>query len=168
MDQATATVIAATIALIGVLAGLVVGARRWRRDRRDARSADFTKDRQAAYRGLWSSVEGLSVALRTDTLTDEAFRARIRDLNADLLKAGLYVDEADRELASSYIKAVERFHLVVTSSNDPGAKVTFGDTGIIPDDVILRVRDLGAAQERAMDLRAQLVQRIRLVLNDAV
>jgi hypothetical protein len=82
--------------LVGVLAGLAVGARRWRRERRDAGAADFRKERQAAYRDLWSKVEGLSVDLRTDTLSQESLRARVRDLNASILKAGLYIDEDDR------------------------------------------------------------------------
>jgi hypothetical protein len=166
MNQATATVIAAIVALVGVLAGLVVGLRRWQRERRDARTADFIKDRQAAYRNLWSTIEGLSVDMRTEALKGEALRGRLRDVNAELLKAGLYIDEPDRDLASSYIKAVERFHEVVSSSNDPGAKITFGDTGAIPPEVMRRVRDLGGAQERATDLRAQLVRRIRVVLNN--
>lgn len=168
MDQATATVIAAALALIGVLVGLVVGLQRWRSERRDTRTADFIKDRQAAYRSLWSGVEGLSVALRTEAFTGETLRDRIRDLNADLLRAGVYIDERDRELASSYVKAVEQFHLIVSSSDDPGAKVSFGDTASIPPEVIQRSRDLGVAQERVMKLRAQLVERIRLVLKGEV
>jgi len=166
MNQATATVIAAVLALAGVLVGVIVGVRRWRRERRDTRTADFTRERQAAYRTLWSTIEGLSVALRTEALTGEALRGRLREVNAELLKAGLYIDEPDRELASSYLKAVERFHHVVSSSNDDDAQVNFGDTNAIPPEVISRVRDLGAAQAQATALRGQLVQRIRAVLND--
>ena len=166
MNQSTATVIAATLALVGVLAGLIIGLRRWKRERRDTRTADFTRERQTAYRNLWSTIEGLSVALRTEVLKGEALRGRLREVNAELLKAGLYIDEPDRELASSYIQAVERFHHVVSSSNDADAEVSFGNTNAIPPEVISRVRDLGAAQERATALRGQLVRRIRAVLND--
>jgi hypothetical protein len=166
MDQSTATVIGATLALLGVLAGLGVATRKSSRERRDAKTAEFTKDRQAAYRSLWTSVEGLSVALRTEALAAAPLRERSRELNAELLKAGIYIDEADRELASSYVKAVERLHMIASSSKDPAAKVAFEDTGPIPLEVVQKVSDLGEAQEQAMSLRAQLVERIRLVLND--
>jgi hypothetical protein len=160
-------VIGAALALLGVLAGLGVAVRKSSRERRDAKTADFTKERQTAYRALWINVEGVSVALRTEALTAEELRDRIRNLNAELLKAGIYVDEADRELASAYVTAAERLQSIASSSNDPVAKAAFEATSRIPSEVVQRVRDLGAAQEQATSLRAQLVQRIRAVLGDS-
>jgi hypothetical protein len=166
MDQPTSTVVAAVVALIGVLAGLAVGLRRWQGERRDARTADFAKDRRAAYQNLWSNVEGLSIALRTERLTRDELDGRVRELNAGLLKSGLFIDEPDRESAASYVEAVKRFHALVSSSNDPEAQRSFSLTDAIPAEVIQRARDLGVAQERARDLRGRLVQRLRVVLND--
>jgi hypothetical protein len=164
MEQSTATVVAAVLAFVGVLAGLAVGLRRSHRERRDVRTLEFTKERQAAYRNLWSTVEGLSVALRTETLTGDALHGRIRDINAELLRSGLYIDELDRHLATAYIKSVEHFHDIVSSSDDPDVKISFGDTDTIPPHVIQRVRELGDAQERATGLRDRLIRRIRDVL----
>ena len=152
MNQATATVIAAVVALVGVLAGAVIGVLRWKRERRDARAADFTRDRQAAYRSLWSNIEGMSVALRTDRLDSEGIRKRVREVNAELMKAGLYLDEPDRDLASSYLAALERFHAAVASSDEPEARKAFNDTGVIPQHAIRKVQDLGTAQDRVAEL----------------
>ncbi len=56
----------ALIGLVGTIAGLWVGYRRWLEDKRVAASKGFYAGRQEAYQQLWDKVEGLNVDARIE------------------------------------------------------------------------------------------------------
>jgi len=165
---AIATIVAAVLALSGVIAGIVVAPRRWQAERRDTRRAQFTKDRQSAYRRMWESVEELDIDLRSSDLSPIEIAAKVRDINVRLIKCRLYIDDADRELIASYVKALGDYQRLIMSSNDSAAKEEFEmtATGLTPS-LRLRVQEMYYAQEDLGATRARIIARIRLVLIDA-
>jgi len=164
MDQPTATIIAAVLALVGVLAGVGASARRSRRERQEAKATTFDAERGAAYKALWSQVEGIAVAMRTEALRGEALRLRLREINAELMKGGLHVDPADRKLVEEYVNAVVIFHAAVDESADGETKRKVAETGLIPQEVLARVQSIHNSKQRADSLRERLVNRFREVL----
>jgi hypothetical protein len=164
MQQSFATVIAAVIAVAGVLVGIVAGTRRWRAERREAKSADYAKGQRDAYTRMWELVEGFHIALRTDDLTENDIRERIRDTNAQLLREGIYLASQDRELFATYMKAVWNVKRLVDLSADERASRDYGTTSVdcpLPTEMLA---ELGKAQRGANALREGLIYRIRLVL----
>ena len=74
LDAPLATVIAAAIALAGTLIGIIVGYRRWSRERTSERFRRFETDRQDIYKSLWDRVEEINAALRRDRVDDRGLQ----------------------------------------------------------------------------------------------
>ncbi len=162
--SAIATIVAAVLALTGVIVGVVVGIRRWRTERLDARRAPFHKDRQSAYRDIWDAVEDLHVSMRTDDLTQDDLDAKFQQINARMLKSGIYLDDADREAVRLYIEALLVYQKVLQASGNAETRrahritQTNAPVGFNPQALL-------QAQERTTELRQQLVTRMREVLS---
>jgi hypothetical protein len=156
----------ALIGLIGTIAGLWVGYRRWLADKRVAASKGFYAGRQTAYQQLWEQVERLNVEARIEQIPQEDYSKRIAEINAFMLKASLFIDDPDRQLVNSYIQAAHRFHEVVRSG-EIDAEINLGDTAIIPEAVLQQCTALRESQKSALALRASLLKKIRSVLAEA-
>jgi hypothetical protein len=160
---AIASVVAALLAFAGVIAGIVVGIRRWKTERRDTKSAQFAKDRQGAYREIWDAIEELDIALRTKDLTPDEQTKTIQGVNVRMLKGGLYLDTADREALSQYVTELTAYQKLLETSGDDGAKRARRITAVGAP-VNMNLHELLAAQERTERMREQLIIRIRGVL----
>jgi membrane protein implicated in regulation of membrane protease activity len=68
-----ATILAALIAFVGMVLGLIVAYRRWVRERESARFARFETDQQDIYKSLWEKVEDVNVSLRRMRVDDSGF-----------------------------------------------------------------------------------------------
>ena len=156
----------ALLGFIGTIAGLWVGYRRWREDKRVAASQGFYAARQQAYQQLWEQVEGLNVEARIEQIPQQDYNKRIAAINAFMLKSSLYIDDPDRQLVNSYIQAAHRFHEVVRSG-EVDADLNLGDTAIIPEAVLQQCTALRESQKSALALRASLLKKIRSVLAEA-
>ena len=156
----------ALIGLVGTIAGLWVGYRRWLEDKRVAASKGFYAGRQEAYQQLWDRVEGLNVDARIEALPTEDYSKRIAEINAFMLRSSLYIDDPDRQLVNSYIQAAHRFHEVVRSG-EVDADINLGDTAIIPEAVLQQCKALRESQKSALTLRETLLKKIRSVLSKA-
>lgn len=153
----------ALLALSGVLAGIFVGVRRWKVERGDARSAQFTKDRQAAYRELWDSIQALDVFLRDESLSADAAGLRVREINAALIRHALYVQAADRDQMAKYVAALVSYQKLISA--DPVAHASFSDTAAgLPAGVTLR--QIFAARDELTAMQEALADRVRRVLLD--
>lgn len=163
MLDSVATVIAAVIALAGTLIGIAVGYRRWSRERTAQRFARFETDRQDIYKSLWDRVEQINAALRRDRVDETGFTELVADLNEFIIRNGAHVDDADYELVNRYVAAVKKFDEFV-SRQDPEAQVPYGQTQVISPEVLNRVKELGEAQNRVLQLRNELRTRVRMVI----
>jgi hypothetical protein len=156
----------AVIGLVGTIAGLWVGYRRWLEDKRVAASKGFYAGRQDTYQQLWEKVERLNVDARIEQIPQEDYSKRIAEINAFMLRSSLYIDEPDRQLVNSYIQGAHRFHEVLRSG-EVDADINLGDTAIIPDTVLQQCQALRESQKNALALRETLLKKIRSVLAEA-
>jgi hypothetical protein len=160
-------ILVALIGLAGTIAGLWVGYRKWREDKRVEASKLFHAGRQKAYHQLWEIVERLNVDARIDQIPQADYSRRIADINSFMLTTSVYIDDTDRNLVNSYIRAAHRFHEVVRSCEIDGADVDLGDTANIPQEVLQQSRALLESQTSALALRETLLQKVRSVVSAA-
>ena len=167
MTESQTAILVALIALGGTLGGIVFGYRKWRAQARAERFGAFEKERQAAYKEMWSQVENLNVDSRIDPIDDSAFLQRRQEVNASMLRAGIYVEDRDRELINEYMAAVREFHKAVRRSGREDAETDLGNTGDIPPEVLVTAREIAETQERALDLREAVITRVQEVVAGA-
>ncbi len=163
LNASIATILAAVIALVGTVLGLVVGYRRWVKERQSVRFAKFEADRQDIYKTLWERVEGVNVALRRDRVEEKAFAQLVGDLNEYMLRNGAHLEDADRVLANRYVAAVKRFHQAVLAAG-ADAQVPYGETQDVPAEVLRGFRARAEASDEAKRLRDELRTKVRTVL----
>lgn len=163
LDAPSATVIAAAIALVGTLIGLVIGYRRWARERTDQRFARFEADRQDIYKSMWDRVEQINASLRRERVDNAGFGELVSDLNEFIIRNGAHVDDADYQLVNRYVAAVKQFHDIVSKLPEE-AQVPYGQTQAIPEEVVKRITELGEAQVQVGRLRDELRSKVRLIL----
>lgn len=165
MLDSTATVIAALIALVGTLAGLGLGYRRWSQERRARHSDKFEDERREIYKGLWDRVEEVNAALRRNRVDEAGFSELVSDLNEFMIRNGAHVDDPDQSLVNQYVAAVKRFDEVVAATESADVKVPYGKTTTIPPDVLVKVKVLADAQEQVNRLRTELLAKVRSVIS---
>ena len=164
MDGPTATVLAALIALVGTLVGVVFAYRRWSQEKQSVRFGKFEDERQSVYRTLWDRIEGINVALRRERVDGQRFQELVADLNEFMLRHGAHLGDEDRVLANRYVQAVQVFDAAVRESGED-AQIPYGTTQDIPLEVVQRARKLSKAQEEATTLRDELRRKVRVVLS---
>ena len=165
LDPALATIVAAVIALIGTLAGLRVGYRRWSEERKAQRSEKFEAERRDIYKGLWDRVEEVNASLRRNRVDDVGFSELVADLNEFMIRNGAHLDDSDQHLVNLYVAAVKRFDEVVRAAASEDAKVPYGQTMSIPPEVVSRLQALGEAQDRVSRLRNELLAKVRSIVS---
>jgi len=163
INASVATILAALIALVGTVLGLVIGYRRWAREQQSVRFAKFEADRQDIYKTLWERVEGVNVALRRDRVDEKGFGQLVGDLNEFMLRNGAHLNDSDRALANRYVAAVKKFHEAVLMAG-AGAQIPYGETQDIPPEVARRARALADAAGEAKGLRDELRNKVRIVI----
>jgi hypothetical protein len=160
-------ILVALIGLAGTLAGVWIGYRKWAEDKRAAASKGFRLGRQGAYQQLWAKVEQLNVDARIEQIPQQDYAKRIAEINAFMLTSSVYLDDADRNVVNSYIRAARRFHEVVRACEIEGANVELGDTANIPPEVLEQSRALWESQKSALALREALLQKVCSVVSGA-
>lgn len=163
LEAPIATILAAVIALVGTVLGLVVAYRRWAKERQSARFAKFEADQQDIYKALWDRVEVVNVALRRDRVDEKGFAQLVGDLNEFMLRNGAHLEDSDRRLVNHYVAAAKRFHEAVSKAG-ADAQVPYGETQDIPPEVSRRIAALADAADQAKRLRDELRSKVRKVL----
>jgi hypothetical protein len=163
LSAPVATVLAAAIALVGTVIGLIIAHRKSKSERQAARSARFETDQQDLYKTLWQKVEDVNVALRRQRVDQAGFRNLVADLNEFMLRNGAHMEDSDSKLVNRYVSAVKLFHDAVSNAGEQ-AKVPYGSTQEIPPEVLLKARSVAEASTAASELRDQLRARVRSVL----
>jgi hypothetical protein len=158
-------IITATIALFGTMLGIYFGYRKWHLDRKATRFNQFEKDLQRVYRELWEKVETFNIRVRVEEINMEQFSEHLKDLNSFMLQYGIYFEDEDRDLANKYANAVFNFQNAVRNSDIEEARIPLGETQVIPQEVIDQAKEIGEAQELALQIRSQIRTRIRTVLS---
>jgi len=159
----TITVVTALLALSGVLAGIFVGIRKSSVVRRDTRRAQFIKDRQAAYRELWDSIQALDIFLRDDAMAPDKADRRVREINATLIRQTLYIETNDRDQMAEYVAALVNYQTFIAV--DPEALAHFAKTSAsLP--TIGTLPEIFAARDKLVALHEALAERVRDVLLD--
>ena len=164
MGEYAVPIIVALLGLAGTIAGLILGYRKWVQERHTEHSKAFRADRQGAYKQLWERAEQLNVDGRIAEIPDEEFSRRVAEINAFMLTSNVYLDDSDRGLVNSYIRAARAFHEAVRSSDDAGAEVALGETQDIPQGALQRSQAISETQQKALELRASLLQKVRSVV----
>jgi hypothetical protein len=95
----------------------------------------------------------------------EQFSEHLKDLNSFMLQYGIYFEDEDRDLANKYANAVFNFQNAVRNSDIEEARIPLGETQVIPQEVIDQAKEIGEAQELALQIRSQIRTRIRTVLS---
>jgi hypothetical protein len=157
-------IITATIALIGTVIGLIFGYKKWKSEQNLKSFGQFGKDKQNAYKELWNRVEEFNIKVRLEEVDSNDFSIYLQNLNAFLLKSGIYIKDEDRVLANDYVEAVYLFQKTVKDSDIEAAKVPLGDTAIIPPHVFEQSKEIKRTQQNALSLRDELLTKIRKVL----
>ena len=85
------------------VAGL--GYRQWKKG---ARSGAYLADREAAYKSVWQALEDLHLYVRTNAFEAEAFDRLVRAANAQMIRSGLHLDEADQVAARRYMESLKQ------------------------------------------------------------
>jgi hypothetical protein len=97
---------------------------------------------------------------------NEGFSAGISAFLVDVTsfgwKNGIYIDEADQELAQEYLFVVYEFLRLVVQHEV--AKEWVATTAALPRDVPATLRAMQVAQDQADELHTQLAGRVRAVL----
>jgi hypothetical protein len=163
LNASIATILAAVIALVGTVLGLVVGYRRWAKERQSVRFAKFEADQQDIYKTLWERVEGVNVALRRGHVDEKAFAQLVGDLNEFMLRNGAHLNDSDRMLANRYVGAVKRFHEAVLAAG-ADVQIPYGETQDIPPEVTRGIKAFADAADEAKRLRDELRSKVRTVL----
>lgn len=156
-------IVTALLALAGVLAGIFVGIRRWKVERRDVRHAQFTKDRQAAYRELWDSIQALDLFLRDDAMSPSEAELRVRQINVTLIRHALYIQASDRDQMAAYVAALVSYQKII--SVDPAALADFGKTSARPP-TFGTLPEIFEARDKLTALGEALAARVREILLD--
>jgi hypothetical protein len=160
-DATIQAIVPALIALLGTLLTIAVGIWQWRRQNQAQRPNPFAADKQAAYKGLWDKLEEAHVKIRVENTNTVDYRKAVQDINGFILKQSLYLDEADRILANTYLKNLQAFSDFVQSSANESLKETWADTGAFPPEMTGAVR----AYQEMEAARNQILERCRKVLN---
>lgn len=164
------------LGLLGVIAGLWYGQRRWRREREDKQRNFYETKRKEAYAGLWEVVQDAHLGMRASLRKSPSlgFPAFLTNVNSFMWKHGVYIESLDRELAQEYLFLVYEFLRLVSQSE--GARewielsVEFPSSPRGPSDpsypanmpsTLIAMR---LADNEANIVRDRLVERIRLVL----
>jgi hypothetical protein len=109
MTDLMKVLIPSAVTLAIALIGGLLQYRKWRLERERSRREDFQKSRKSACEGLWKSVEGAHVQIRSEEITPDKFRTLIREVNSYILENDIYLDGDVRVLANEYLKSV--YHL---------------------------------------------------------
>ncbi len=154
---------AAVIAFVGTVLGLVIAYRRWLKERDAARFARFETDQQDIYKKLWERVEIVNVALRRDRVDETGFAQLVADLNEFMLLSGAHIDNSDTRFVHRYVDAVKQFHDSVRAAGLE-SQIPYGETQEIPEEVLRKQVALEAAEREASRLRDELRAAVRRVL----
>ncbi|MBZ0290569.1 MAG: hypothetical protein K8I30_23295 [Anaerolineae bacterium] len=160
-DSTIQAIVPALIALLGTLLTIAVGVWQWRRQNQAQRADPFKADKQAAYKALWDKLEDAHVKIRVENTDTADYKKVVQDINGFMLKQALYLDEADRILANTYLKNLQAFSDFVQSSANESLKETWADTGAFPPEMTNAVR----AYQQMEAARNQILERCRKVLN---
>ncbi len=121
------------IALAGVVAGLWLGQRQWKAEqaRKDAEEAreqrdTFIENERRAYSGLWELTARTQEEMRgaLEALTPQRFSGLLADLNAYMLREGLYIERQDRFLTIEYLFWVNEYFRILATSDRSGDLLT--------------------------------------------
>jgi hypothetical protein len=160
-DSTVQAIIPALIALLGTLLTIAVGIWQWRKQTQSQHTNPFNADKQAAYKALWENLEAAHVKVRVENTNAADYKKIVQDINSFILKQSLYLDEADRTLANTYLNKLHEFSNFVQSSANESLKETWADTGAFPPEMTGAVR----AYQEMEAARNQILERCRKVLN---
>lgn len=120
--------------------------------------------RQTAYEELWRRVEEIHIKIRTEEVEGEVFSRLIRSINTYIFQNSLYFDAAVHKLTNSYLLLLLDIRRVVIEAGDEEASNALEVTADIPLSAIHRVARLGELVEGAERVRAELLGKVRAVL----
>jgi hypothetical protein len=124
----------------------------------------YQDKRREAYEGLWEVVQTAHLRMRR-SLTEgfsDGISAFLVEVTSFGWKKGIYIDEADQELAQEYLFMVYEFLRLVVQHEV--AKDWVATTAALPRGVPRTLRAMQVAENKADELRAQLAGRVRAVL----
>ncbi len=153
--------IAAVLAFIGTVLGVYFAHMRWLREKSLERYSLYEAERQSAYRELWQRVESLNIMIRVQEVTEQDFLSHLQDLNSFILANGIYLEDQDRVLANEYTRAVFSFSSAVNEAEKEGFELPLGTTQEMPKEVVSNIKEVADAQQKALTLRAKLLNRIK-------
>jgi len=164
MSDWTKTMLPALIGVFGTAITVFFGYRQWKRQQKTAREESFNADRKAAYKALWDLIETFNVGLRTSGAADKASE-RIVELNAFLLKSGLYIQPDHCDLARQYSTALSRLDSLIRGSRDSKLRGAWSRTADpLPPDAVERFNEIDRANGEVTLLRDKLIEISRSVL----
>jgi hypothetical protein len=162
MSDWTKTVLPALIGVFGTGITVFFGYRQWKRQQKTAREESFNNDRKAAYKALWDLTESFNVELRARGAPPEK---GVTELNAFLLKSGLYIQPEHCELAKRYAAALSQLDSLIRGSQDAKLRGKWSATANpLPPDAVSRFREIELAHNEANFLRDRLIETSRSVL----
>jgi hypothetical protein len=126
----------------------------------------FSTRRKAAYEELWRRIEEIHLKIRSEEIGDAAFSALLRGMNTFIFQNSAYLDEALHDLANTYLLLLLDVRRVLEEAGDEEATRAFADTEPIPVSALGHAREMRDLVERAEGVRADLLRRVRAVLDE--
>ncbi len=134
----------------------------------DAQRGPYEEKRRDAYDGLWRVIEQAHVFARSEgPKSASAERRFTADVNAFAMVNGVYIDDADRQLAHEYITGVLQFLANLEAADRPEYREMAMSTASYPSDFGPAVQQLAQESQRIEELRVELRSRVRTVLGGA-
>ena len=156
-DELLKILVPAGLALIGVLAGLLVGYRRWLQERRDSQNEDYRKERREAYKELLEKLENIHVTVRRFSGSSSRISSLIADVNTHILKSAAYLEDDVRELANRYVESLKELDYIVRNSESEEVIEDWESTAPLPPSVF----EVARAEAKTEDIRGRIVDKVR-------
>jgi hypothetical protein len=169
MSDTLKVVLPALLALAGTLVGLYIAHRRWKRERADSHSAEYSKERRAFYLALWEKVEKVHVDMRIELVTQDEFTSKLKAINALILTNGIYLDRGDQKLVNDYLTSLFDYQRVLIECPDGGKLLEgwFMTLNEIPLSYAKQAEAVRTSQEALENHRVKLMQRVKGILSDS-
>jgi hypothetical protein len=139
MSEPLKIIIPALIALIGTFLTIFFGYRQWKRQQKASRYGNFFSDRHTAYKTLWEKIEDVHIKTRIESVSEADFDKLLFEVNAHILKNGLYLRDDLRDMTNKYLKMAYRVSAEIRNSEDEEERTALYNTGALPPSTLIAV-----------------------------
>lgn len=152
------------VALVGTLLVALLGYRQWKTQQASTKSAAFFAERRQAYKELWQKLEAVHLSVRSRTFSEQKFNQLVRAANTHVIKAGLYLDLAEKKRVNDYMTSLGKLGMLLVRAKSEDATREACSTTTFSPDVLEKIEGLQAAYNTVEEQRNLLIAHFREIL----